>query len=267
MSYNKYIFDVGANNGIDGLAMAINNHDCYVHAFEPNLKLCNKIKKLKIKLEKRKGIKIKNYKIHNLAVSNKKGVSTLNISINDTVSSLNKLSKNLDRYWSGYKETVFKIKQKVKVKTITLFDFMKEKKISHINYLHIDTQGHDLKVLEGLKNKINYVYLGKLEASISKKVSAYLNNHTIKEVKEKLKKTNLKIYKISKIDHLSKAGILNNEVDIFYKNKIKKNHNLNLNYNTRYYRRILGDRTYIKDDIVDFLFYFINKIFLIWQRK
>ncbi len=44
MSYNKYIFDVGANNGIDGLAMAINNHDCYVHAFEPNLKLCNKIK-------------------------------------------------------------------------------------------------------------------------------------------------------------------------------------------------------------------------------
>ena len=36
MSYNKCIFDVGANNGIDGLAMAINNHDCYVHAFEPN---------------------------------------------------------------------------------------------------------------------------------------------------------------------------------------------------------------------------------------
>ena len=65
MKYSKFIFDVGANDGVDGLALAINNKDYFVHAFEANPQLCKNIKVLKSKLEKRKGIRISNYKIHN----------------------------------------------------------------------------------------------------------------------------------------------------------------------------------------------------------
>ena len=216
MIFKKHIIDVGANNGTDGLAMAMYNKDYFIHAFEPNKLLCKQIKKLKIKLEKRQGKKIVNYKIYNLAISDKNKISTLNISVNNTVSSLNKLSKNLDKYWPGYKDTIFKIEKKIKVKTITLFDFMKQKRIKHINYLHIDAQGHDLKVIEGLKNKINSVYAGKLEVSLNKKVSAYQNNHTLDNVKKKIKKTDLIISKIKKINMNSNIGIFNNEADVFF---------------------------------------------------
>ena len=209
MIFKKYIIDVGANNGIDGLAMAIYNKNYFIHAFEPNKSLFKQVKKLKIKIEKRKGIKIINYKIHNFAVSDKNKISTLNISVNNTVSSLDKLSTNLDKYWPGYKNKIFKVEKKVKIKTITLFDFMKKKKIKHINYLHIDTQGHDLKVINGLKNKINSVYAGKLEASLNKKFSAYKNNHTVNDIKKKFKKTDLIISKIKKINMNSNFGILN----------------------------------------------------------
>ena len=52
MIFKKYIIDVGANNGIDGLAMAMYNKNYFIHAFEPNKSLCRQIKKLKLKLEK-----------------------------------------------------------------------------------------------------------------------------------------------------------------------------------------------------------------------
>ncbi len=263
MIFKKYIIDVGANNGIDGLAMAMCNKSYFIHAFEPNKVLCKQIKKLKIKLEKRRGIKILNYKIHNFAISDKNKISILNISVNNTVSSLNKLSNNLDKYWPGYKDAVFKIEKKVKVRTITLFDFMKKKKIKHINYLHIDTQGHDLKVINGLKNKINSVYAGKLEASLNKKLSAYKNNHTVDDIKKKFNKTDLIISKIKKINMNSNIGIFNNEADIFFKNKFKKNHDLNLKYNSRYFVRVMINKTYFKDDFFDYIKKKINYMFFI----
>lgn len=251
MKYKKFIFDIGANNGVDGLAMAIKNKTFFVHAFEPNMELYLKINKLKKKLEKRKGIKIKNYKIHNLALSDKKKNTIFNISVNDTVSSLNKISKNLDKYWPGYREAVFKIKKKIKIKTITLFDFMKERKIEHINYLHIDTQGHDLKILNGLKNKINKVFSGKLEASLNKKKAAYEENHTIADIKKKFKKTHLKISKIENVHHFSSKGKLTNEVNIFFENKNIILDKLDLKYNTRYHTRVLNGNTSLKDDLID----------------
>ena len=63
-----------------------------------------------------------------------------------------------------------------------------------------------------------------MEASLKKGKSAYQNNHTVDDVKRFLKNTILKINKIVIVDHISKIGILNNEVDIYYKNikKVKK---------------------------------------------
>ena len=261
MKYSKFIFDVGANDGVDGLALAINNKDYFVHAFEANPQLCKNIKVLKSKLEKRKGIRISNYKINNYAVSNKKGILNFNISKNHRVSSLNTLSDNLNKSWPGYKDSIFKVVKKIKIKTITLKEFMIKNNIKNINHLHTDTQGSDLDVLKGLEEKIDSVYQGQMEASLKKEKSAYQNNHTVDDVKRFLKNTSLKINKIVIVDHISKIGILNNEVDIYYKNIKKVNkENLNLKYKKRYYQRVVDNRTYLKDNIYDSIIKLLNNI-------
>ena len=57
-TYNNTIFDVGANNGLDGFILAILNPDMFVYAFEPNKEI-NKISILnKLKLENEFDIKI-----------------------------------------------------------------------------------------------------------------------------------------------------------------------------------------------------------------
>ncbi|MDC1096374.1 FkbM family methyltransferase [Pelagibacteraceae bacterium] len=262
MIYKNYIFDVGANEGIDGLALAINNQKIFIHAFEPNPDLIKIIKKLKKKLENRIGRAIKNYKIHNYAVGNVNKISKFNISINHRVSSLNTLSANIEKTWPGYKESVFKVTKQIRVKVITLNYFMKKNKINHINYLHTDTQGHDLNVLKGLGKRINNIFEGKMEVSLNKKTSAYKNNHTLKDVKKIFSKTSLKINKITNIDHISKNGIFNNEADITYLNSSLKNHiAINKKYNQRYYFRVLYNKTNFKDNISDAVLKFLNKSF------
>ena len=62
-TFNNVIFDVGANNGLDGLILAILNPNMFIYAFEPNNEI-NKISILnKSKLEKEFNIKIDNHKI------------------------------------------------------------------------------------------------------------------------------------------------------------------------------------------------------------
>ena len=108
MNYNHHIFDVGAYNGVDGLALAVNNPYFLIHAFEANPELIDLIKENKKKIESYKKIKINNYKLNNCAVSNKTEILDFNIAKNPTVSSLNKFSENLDSSWSDYKEEHFK---------------------------------------------------------------------------------------------------------------------------------------------------------------
>ena len=247
MKYHNHILDVGAYNGVDGLALAINNPNFLVHAFEANPDLIDLIKENKKKIEKYKKKEICNYIINNCAVSNTVGTLDFNIAKNPTVSSLNKFSENLDNSWEGYKEEHLKYIKKIKVKVITLEQYCLEKKINNINYLHIDTQGNDLKVLKGLKKKINILEQGVLEAAVSKEKSLYEGNHTVEDVKRYLIKENFKILKIENIDKNIK-----NEKNIFFlKENLKSNKNLILKYNLRYYNRIISGRVNFKDRFLD----------------
>lgn len=241
------IFDVGAFNGLDGLILALINPKIKVHAFEANPELINIIKINKKKIENYKKIKIKNYKINNFAVSDKNGSLTFNIAKNPTVSSLNKFSKNIDKTWPGYREAHCTVIRKIKVKSITLEKYCYENKIKKINYLHIDTQGSDLKVLNGLKKNISLVYRGVLEAAISKNKSLYATNHTIKDVKKFLIKNNFGISKINNVDQ----NITYEKNVYFYNKNLNDNFKINTNYNLRYYNRIISNRTTIKDKILD----------------
>jgi len=256
IKFKKNIIDVGAFNGIDGLALALKNTDAMVNAFEANKDLISSIKSLKYKIEKRIGRSIKNYKIHNLAVSNCNRYSNFYIAKNPTVSSLNQFSENIEKFWPGYKDSHCHTIKKYKVKTITLNRFCKENMINIINYLHTDTQGNDLKVLKGLGSRISIINKGFLEASISKKKSLYKKNHTIFDVKIFLKKNNFFIETIEPV-HSS----ISNEVNICYINNIiDKNNMINNKYNSRYFKRVLSDQTYFKDDLKDFIIRQYNKI-------
>ena len=200
--------------------------------------------------------KIDNYKCLNLAVSDVDKNTFFYIANNPTVSSLNKFSRNLEKSWPGYKESYCHVIKKIKVKTITLKKFLKQKKINLISYSHIDTQGNDLKVLKGLGSMIVHVQSGKMEAAVSNLKKMYEKNHTIKDVKKFLKNKNFIIDKINYIDEN-----ITNEVDIYFRNKLNlKNLKVNTNYNRRYFQRVLDNKTYFKDNFKDFFIRLINNI-------
>ena len=247
MKNEKNIFDVGAFDGLDGLILAIKNPSIMVHAFEANPDLIGVIMSNKNKIEKYKKIIIKNYKLNNYAVTDKNGNLTFNIAKNPTVSSLNEFSKNIDKTWPGYREAHCTVIKKIEVKGITLEKYCNDNEIRKINYLHIDTQGNDLRVLEGLKNKLNLVDQGVLEAATNEEVSIYENNHTINDVKKFLEFNN---FEISKIENIDKN--IDKEKNIYFN---KKNINsickINKKYNIRYYNRLINDRLNLKDRVID----------------
>ena len=121
--------------------------------FEPQTNIFNFLKK-----------KYKNNKIikkYNLAISNKKGFKEFNINKHDLTSSFAKYN-NQNRYLKLkaklFESTPNKMNyKKIKVKTIKLSEIFKKKKIKKLDLLKIDTEGHELEVLQGLTAEIKKV--------------------------------------------------------------------------------------------------------------
>ena len=47
--------------------------------------------------------------------------------------------------------------KKKRIKTVSLFSILKKKGIKKIDLIKIDTEGHELQVLQGIKNKIKNI--------------------------------------------------------------------------------------------------------------
>jgi FkbM family methyltransferase len=140
------ILDVGANKGqsIDFFLSLF--PDARIFAFEPNPVL---FKKLRVKYQG-------NPSIHliNKGVSQQNGQLELKETVTDETSTfedLNYESKHLE--WKtkilGVKKDEL-VHKRYLVDVINLHDFLKEEKITHINILKIDTEGHEFRVLKGL---------------------------------------------------------------------------------------------------------------------
>jgi FkbM family methyltransferase len=140
------IFDVGANKGqsIDFFSKIYENVQIY--AFEPNPNL---FLYLKTKYKNKNNIMI-----YNLGVSNISGQLELNETITDETSTFEELnyeSKYLQKkanILGVSKENI--ICEKYFVDVIRLNDFIEREKITKIDILKIDTEGHELKCLQGL---------------------------------------------------------------------------------------------------------------------
>lgn len=128
---SKVIFDIGANTGYFSLLGAKIDPKAKIYGFEP-LPAALKAFKHNVKINR-----IKNIEIVSKAVSNEKGTLTLYVPKGDipTSSSLVK----------GFREAAVEIK----VPTITLDMFCKQKKIRKIDLIKIDTEGAEHFAFQG----------------------------------------------------------------------------------------------------------------------
>jgi len=170
------IFDVGANKGqsIDFFSSIYKN--ALIYAFEPNPNLFNK---LKIKYQNRKNIQI-----YNLGVSNINGQLELQETVTDETSTFEKL--NYSSEYLAMKANILGVKKEEIIKNsylvdvIKLSDFIKSNGISKIDILKIDTEGHELKCLQGLFSESS-VPVGMIQLE-SHNDNMYLNEEAKDEI-------------------------------------------------------------------------------------
>jgi FkbM family methyltransferase len=143
---NPKIFDVGANKGQSADFFLAIRSTAQITSFEPNPRL------FQFLTNKYQGIK--NMTLVNKGVSNAKQLLTFYINKLDLTSSfepLNPASKYLAKKAQvmGVKPTEI-ISEQIEIETIALRDYIEEQGIKHIDLLKIDTEGHELKCLNGL---------------------------------------------------------------------------------------------------------------------
>ena len=195
-------FDCGANDGYSSVPIAEANPTARVFGFEPTPQL--------IDIIQGKIVGLANYTLVPVAVSNYTGRAEFNISGNLDwgCSSLLPLSDDWEQHWYG--RTDMRVTETTMVDVIRLdsyIDLWAADPIPYISFLHIDTQGSDLKVLEGLGRYIEIVEGGVMEAATKPNV-LYNGQNGVAESIEFLKQHGFLITNIQVNDPA------NNEVNI-----------------------------------------------------
>lgn len=176
--YSKYIikkpiiFDVGAHRGetINRFGKIFKKLKLY--CFEPSIESFEKLKKFK------------NTDIHiyNFALSKKKGNSDFYNQVKSSHSSINKLNINSKKTLEALKllksnnvDLKKLINKKSKIEIFSGDFFCKKNKIKIIDILKIDTQSHNIEVLQGFRNMINNNRINFIETEIN--LGNYYNKH------------------------------------------------------------------------------------------
>jgi len=185
------LFDVGANWGTDSLSVTKENKKYITWAFEPTPEL---IANLSIKSQEFSD----RYNIIPLAVSNFNGMAQFNVARHGDwgVSSLLDFNDNIKDTWKKRKDLY--VDQKITVPVMRLdswFDLFKPP-ISQIDFFHCDTQGSDLKVLEGMGKYFSLIKDGVIECPQSESVKLYKGQHTKEEAYQFLDNRGYTVYKI-----------------------------------------------------------------------
>lgn len=153
---SKIVFEVGANRGTDTSRFLADGSTVY--AFEPTPELVLELKN--------------KFRVHNgfmpvpMAVDLENGWATFNIagSADWGCSSIHEFNPNIHKEWEGRPD--FNVTDQCRVMTIRLDSFMQMYNISHIDYLWIDAQGNDFRVLQSLGDRIKDVTEGRCEVAL-----------------------------------------------------------------------------------------------------
>ena len=132
---NPVFFDVGANNGQYSKILRDVFPDAKIFSFEPN---SNTFKALQ------NNIGSMNINIYNLGLGEKEGKSVIYTYEYDSARSHATLYKDVLIELRGQKNVM-----ELDSEIITLDSFCKKDKIIHIDFIKIDTEGNELKVLKG----------------------------------------------------------------------------------------------------------------------
>lgn len=198
-------FDVGAHIGQDSLNLG---DDWTVYAFEPHPEFS--------KFLRESGGP--NYHVIEKAVYNVPGRKVFNFCVEGGASSLLEFRSNdeLARIWPGRPDILASGKS-IEVDVITLGDFIESNGIGKIDYLHIDAQGVDLEVLQGLGRYAHIVEAGVIECCISDDRTIYKNQATIYD-----RCTNWLMTHGFDIVAINYNDPLHNELNIEFKKKVTR---------------------------------------------
>ena len=160
----KTIVEVGANWGGDTKRFADESNN-FVYAFEPTPELFDHLCETFSPYS--------NVKILPFAVDEEEGEAVFNIAGTGDwgCSSLYTFDPEIHEKWEGRPD--FHFTNQVIVQKKRLDNFINENNIESIDYLWVDAQGNDFKVIKSLGDKIEIVKEGKCEGSYS--VDLYVN--------------------------------------------------------------------------------------------
>ena len=216
----KYIFDIGACDGLDSIKYSKLFPFSKVYSFEP---LENNATLL---LENLLKYNVQNVFLHRLALSNTKGEAEFYVStgrpenisqdiewdFGNKSSSLLEPNKTMDIHpW-------LKFQEKILVPTETLNNFLIENKIELVDFVHMDVQGAELMVLQGAQKYLNKIKMIWLEVE---NVELYKNQPLAMDVETYLKSNGFTKIKDT-VNHIAGDQLWVNYSFFPYK-KIKRN--------------------------------------------
>jgi FkbM family methyltransferase len=145
--------DVGAHLGEGTLEAATRNPKLLVFAFEPNWALARQIMG-----------RAANFVVLPMAVSDSDGFADFFINACDGSSSLVKMAEAGLSHWKDFDYTV---KSKVVVQTIRLDTFMELADLSNVDYLKVDAEGTDLRVIQSAGKRLKDIKRVMLEVDVA----------------------------------------------------------------------------------------------------
>jgi len=202
------IIDVGSHKGEYIFNIIKNFHYNKIYCFEPNPKIFNILKK---KISKQQNIEL-----NNIGVGNIEGSEILNENLESSSTSINQLNTS-SKY---FKKKYFflnpfqnkSITKPIKIKITTLGNFIETQDIKSIDLLKIDTEGYELKVIEGLGKEIKKIKYIHFEHHFDDMI---IKNYNLSNIHDYLKKNNFKkIFKVKMKFRKSFEYIYENENDI-----------------------------------------------------
>ena len=194
MSLKKIFIDVGASDGSLSKHILQNTDHSIVYAFEPNLEQYEE-SLIKLEFEYPNQFKVLNY-----ALSDRDGVAKFygaNI-FKGLVGSLNEF--NQDKVWDESLIDNFvssDVTEYQFVKVMSVSKFLKDKQISTIEFLKIDAQGSDVKILE-LFLKVAEVKCAVVEVNSSaiSSENAYVTENSFEKLMKICELYSMKVIKI-----------------------------------------------------------------------
>jgi FkbM family methyltransferase len=197
----KIIFDVGANDCSNFIQEVKDNSTTHLHAFEPTPRFFEHFRKSYSHL--------KNLHYTPFAVGDTEQFTILNVAgqADWGCSSILEFSDKSQTDWDGREDFVVTNQEEAKV--IRLDGYIQKNKIPKIDFLHVDTQGFDLRVLKGMGNFLSIVKEGMVEAAAKPDI-LYYGQNTLEETQQFLIDNGFKIVNVTNNDHLG------NEVNIHF---------------------------------------------------